>query len=507
MEENNINNENNIINTKNSEANDLTTQYILENIHKILIFFCNPISGNQEGQIFLNIASNYKTKDNYKLMDFQYLKSSSNKEYLPMIVVVFQLTSKEETNQGNLLVKKCYEKCVINQQKGLSEEYNKVRVLIGGGDGTILSTIEHLIKAGTDINYCLFGHVPLGTGNDLANTLGFSDHVDISENSLDDFYQIISRYYKAKSGKIDIWKMDLTLDENDGKILLNEKDGKKPILDENGNIVKRYVRTFINYISFGYDARVGYNFDPKRTSSRNKNKCIYFCEGLKKLTCRKTMNIQEFIDTFTIYDSSDNSINQDSFFSEKIDIEPNNIKTELNHAKFQFVSKQVYEKKYKALNSKCLVIKDTPCTIIFQNIVNYMSGVNDIWGNGKNQLAIEVKSNSNEEKRKYTEKLEQMAAEKQKIDDKMLEIFTFDNGLKTGFEKVIGGLAKKIYHGKGPIEMSFLDTPNYDKNERKNRIYFNLDGEYFHVVKPILLRVELNRDICQGQLSMLIWSE
>ena len=219
------------------------------------------------------------------------------------------------------------------------------------------------------------------------------------------------------------------------------------------------------------------------------------------------MNIQEFIDTFTIYDSSDNSINQDSFFSEKIDIDPNNIKTELNHAKFQFVSKQVYEKKYKALNSKCLVIKDTPCTIIFQNIVNYMSGVNDIWGNGKNQLAIEVKSNSNEEKRKYTEKLEQMAAEKQKIDDKMLEIFTFDNGLKTGFEKVIGGLAKKIYHGKGPIEMSFLDTPNYDKNERKNRIYFNLDGEYFHVVKPILLRVELNRDICQGQLSMLIGSE
>ena len=180
---------------------------------------------------------------------------------------------------------------------------------------------------------------------------------------------------------------------------------------------------------------------------------------------------------------------------------------ELNHTKFQFVSKQVYEKKYKALNSKCLVIKDTPCTIIFQNIVNYMSGVNDIWGNGKNQLAIEVKSNSNEEKRKYTEKLEQMAAEKQKIDDKMLEIFTFDNGLKTGFEKVIGGLAKKIYHGKGPIEMSFLDTPNYDKNERKNRIYFNLDGEYFHVVKPILLRVELNRDICQGQLSMLIGSE
>ena len=504
MEENIINNENEIINDNKSENDDLTTKYILENIPKVLIFFCNPISGNQEGKIFLDIASNYKTKDNYTLMDFQYLKSKSKKVYEPIIVVVFELISKEETNKGNILIKKCYEKCVQNQQKGLSEEFNKIRVLIGGGDGTILSTIENIIKTGTDINYCLFGHVPLGTGNDLANTLGFSDHVDISENNLDDFYRIISKYHKAKSGKIDIWKMDLTLDENNGKILVNTNKGKKAILDENGNEIKRYIRSFINYISFGYDARVGYNFDSKRTNSRNKNKCIYFCEGLKKLTCRKTLNIQEFIDTFTIYDNLDNSINQESFFSEKLDIDQNEINTNTNHIKFQFVSKQVYEKKYKDLNNKCLVIKDTPCTIIFQNIVNYMSGVRDMWGNGQKQLSIEVKTNSKEEKKKYTEKLEQMALETQKIDDKKLEIFTFDNGLKTGFEKVIGGLAKKIYHGRGPIEMTFLDTPVYDKKDRKNRIYFNLDGEYFQIVKPILLRVELNRDMCQGQLPFLI---
>ena len=507
-----IKDENQIINTNISPTtDDLTTQYILQNIPKVLIFFCNPISGNQEGKIFLDIAKNYKTKDDYKLMDFQFLKSKNNKiVYEPIIVVVFELTSKEETEKGNLMIKKCYEKCIKNQQNGLSEEYTKIRVIIGGGDGTILSTIEHIIKTGTDINYCLFGHVPLGTGNDLANTLGFSDHVDISENNLDDFYTIISRYHKAKIGKIDIWKMELTLDENEGKVLVNTREGKKPILDENGNIVKKYIRTFINYISFGYDARVGYNFDPKRSHSRNKNKCIYFCEGFKKLCCRKTLGIQGFIDTFTIYDTKENSINQDSFFSEKIIIgqESNNnteINTKINHnTKFQFVSKQVYEKKYKDINDKCLVIKDTPCTIIFQNIVNYMSGVRDMWGNGRTQLAVEVKSDSKEIKKKYKEKLEQMALLPQKIDDKMLEIFTFDNGLKTGFEKVIGGLAKKIYHGRGPIEMTFLDTPNYDKNDRTNRIYFNLDGEYFHIVKPRLLRVELNRDMCQGQLPFLI---
>ena len=81
---------------------------------------------------------------------------------------------------------------------------------------------------------------------------------------------------------------------------------------------------------------------------------------------------------------------------------------------------------------------------------------------------------------------------------------TIDNGFKTGFEKVIGGFARKIYHGRGPMELKFLETPDYVENDKKNRIYLNLDGEYFHIVKPVLLRVELNKDMCQGQLPFLI---
>ena len=46
----------------------------------------------------------------------------------------------------------------------------------------------------------------------------------------------------------------------------------------------------------------------------------------------------------------------------------------------------------------------------------------------------------------------------------MIEVFTFDNGFEIGIEKVIRGLAKKIYHGKGPIEIKFFDTPKYSLN-------------------------------------------
>ena len=506
MEDNQINIE--IINQKITEDIDLTTRYIMENIKNSLVLFCNPLSGNREGRIILDIASCYRTQENYKLIDFQYL--NSKKTYEPIKVVVFELIDKEDNAKGQKLLRHCSEKCKQNSEKNLPHEYQKVRTLIGGGDGTVLSMIESFIKNGTDINYCTFGHLPLGTGNDLANTLGFSDHINISKNNLNDLYNILHRYYKANFGKIDIWKMDLLLNDEDGEILVNTKEGKKPLKDENGNIIKRYIRSFINYVSLGYDARVGYNFDPKRTNSRNGNKCIYFCEGFKKLTCRKTVSIQGFIDTFSIYQSLDNSYNQESFFSDtessqkKVDV--NNPENE-DKIKFQFMSKKTYAKEkidIKNNKQKYLVIDGEPCSIIFQNIVNYMSGVHDMWGKGKEQLSVRVKSKNKETEKKYTMKLKKMADEKQKFDDKKLEVFTFDNGFKTGFEKVIGGFAKKIYHGRGPMEIKFLDTPKFLEKDKKHRIYLNLDGEYFHIVKPITMRLELNRDLCQGQLPFLI---
>ena len=492
--------------TNKIENIDLTTKYIMSNIQNSLILFCNPLSGNREGRIILDIASNYRTQENYRLIDFQYLNSKN--KYLPIKVVIFELIDKEDNAKGQLLLKHCSEKCKQNLEKGLSKEYQKVRTLIGGGDGTVLSMIDSFMKNGTDINYCIFGHIPLGTGNDLANTLGFSNHIDISKNNLNDLYLILSKFYKANFGKIDIWKMDLILDNEDGEILVNTKKGKIPLKDDDGNIIKRYTRSFINYVSLGYDARVGFNFDKKRTHSRNGNKCIYFCEGFKKLTCRKTVSIQGFIDTFTIYDSLDNSYNQESFFSDlestdkKVNQDPN-----LHKIKFQFMSKKTYKEKVEKANktnNKCLVVEGDPCSIIFQNIVNYMSGVNDMWGKGKEQLAVSVKNTNKETNRKYTNKLKKMADEKQRFDDKKLEVFTFDNGFKTGFEKVIGGFAKKIYHGRGPMEIKFLETPKFLENDKIHRIYLNLDGEYFHIVKPLLMRLELNRDLCQGQLPFLI---
>jgi diacylglycerol kinase (ATP) len=53
------------------------------------------------------------------------------------------------------------------------------RVVIGGGDGTVLSVIEDFLSLGINVQNCLFSVLPLGTGNDLANSLGWGCNLNI----------------------------------------------------------------------------------------------------------------------------------------------------------------------------------------------------------------------------------------------------------------------------------------------------------------------------------------
>ena len=51
---------------------------------------------------------------------------------------------------------------------------DNIRVLIGGGDGTVLEVVEELHTNNIEIEKCIFAHIPLGTGNDLSNSMGFN---------------------------------------------------------------------------------------------------------------------------------------------------------------------------------------------------------------------------------------------------------------------------------------------------------------------------------------------
>ena len=134
---------------------NLTTKYICENIDKSLIIFCNPISGNKDGRIILNMMNHYISKENYRLIDYQYLVTG--KKYEPIKGIFFELIDKEDNKKGRKLLKSVSEKCKINKERGLEEKFWKIKVLIAGGDGSILSMIDSFVKNDIDLNYCAFG--------------------------------------------------------------------------------------------------------------------------------------------------------------------------------------------------------------------------------------------------------------------------------------------------------------------------------------------------------------
>ena len=46
-------------------------------------------------------------------------------------------------------------------------------MIIGGGDGTVLFVVEDMIKYGCSTDNITFGIIPLGTGNDFSNYMGW----------------------------------------------------------------------------------------------------------------------------------------------------------------------------------------------------------------------------------------------------------------------------------------------------------------------------------------------
>lgn len=50
---------------------------------------------------------------------------------------------------------------------------NDVRIIICGGDGTIIWGVEECHKAGLNFEKLLIACLPIGTGNDFSRTIGW----------------------------------------------------------------------------------------------------------------------------------------------------------------------------------------------------------------------------------------------------------------------------------------------------------------------------------------------
>ena len=511
----------------------LNTDFEVEG--RLMVIFANPLSGSQEGLTIMELGGQYRlpTVNDYMVLKFPDCSNSLTSETASSVVPLggneksYRAAVFDPSITFSLVVFNILEKEDFTKGKGFIKEYltrygkNKIKILIGGGDGTVLSIVEDLNEEKIDLERCIFGAVPLGTGNDLSNAMGFGNRVNLNKK-ISHFHRVLYTYLMAEQCKIDVWELSLQMKENG---LINEvkKDGEHTKYDESGKILlKSYTKTFINYMSLGFDARVGFNFEQKRSSSRCLNKVIYGWEATKRyLCCRKNIPLTTILDSFQVIDQTkiipDEVITSDQ--QEQMIVEDEKkeklIQLDNEEAKDEEQKENLLKKRVTIFRTEDsrnsngsgkdylkVGLVGNPIDIICQNINFYMGGTRDIWEHSGSQLGLKVINAKEEEMKNYKNKVISQFNE-QRYDDKKIEFFTYESGISMALERVASGQANKIYQGEGPVIMTFKENPDKKEEAALNKVYLNADGEFFHLLQPKELTVGLNTKICGGQINFL----
>lgn len=325
----------------------------------------------------------------------------------------------------------------------IASEREKVRVVVAGGDGSMIWVLEELRKIGVPPTAFYITVMPFGTGNDLAAMLGWgrSPHKPVVGKNLKGLKHSVEQWMNAKPAKLDIWEVEIDVEENGYFGLVKKLDKgytRVQMKDESGHLVTTYRRYMSNYFSMGLDARIGLSFDKKRSRSKAKNKFVYFWEGFKKIFCMSHPKVRDFTTSFITHEDG--------------------------------VSRSIFDQETRPVRKNAAVI-------LALNTRTYGGGENYVW----------------DKARSYSNVSEHQDYYKQQPGDNQLEWMLFP-GIGLGLEQIkcFSGQARKIHQGKGPFSIS-MRSP-----KENQRVYMEIDGEYFYMMRPKEVRLrlaEISRDL------------
>jgi diacylglycerol kinase (ATP) len=196
------------------------------------------------------------------------------------------------------------------------------KLLVCGGDGTVTWILTALERAGAGnpqlkekLNLLPVAIVPLGTGNDLARSLGWGSKL----RAVGDVVDYVRLVIDAKPVHLDQWRVIMRphgpLDD-DHKL---ETPGSHPVRMQDEEVAEQlrqdidqalgpdcrppssdaiYVGFWQNYFSIGLDAKVAYSVDRVRSESRfgrfwfrrGCGKLCYAWQGLRRACCNSLLS-------------------------------------------------------------------------------------------------------------------------------------------------------------------------------------------------------------------------
>lgn len=379
--------------------------------------------------------------------------------------------------------------------KQVEGEEDSIRVMVAGGDGTVMWALSELIKSEVDMTKVAVGHIPFGTGNDFARTTGWGHEppANLVGSSKEYLYADMRRWINADISKFDMWQVDIQTAPDGGFFFIHE--GKKVLTEshklQHGLVESdggmRMTKPMVNYFSFGFSERAGIGFEKRRTTSKVRNVLRYSVEGIKKMLFRPPPKVSDVLQELTIGGSADPMEGPTGPPTSTLQNIPGGAFLETVDEGEEPPPCSSTAQSDRSLTSITLdpSVRGSPhfhtasANLLFINIPSYAGGA-DPWSWSSKTGVLESNDASQE-----------ILKCKQDIGDGKLELLSYGSGMSiygdivNGKARVPGrGGGKRIASDHGPFVAQFKPPELAKYKTKAGRVYFQIDGEFFIVTKP-----------------------
>ncbi|RUS13820.1 ATP-NAD kinase-like domain-containing protein, partial [Endogone sp. FLAS-F59071] len=253
-----------------------------------VFIFANPLSGDEKGRDLTELHV-----QNFRL-----------KEIPEVQMQVYNVLDDEDRERGFATLKAAEriieEGSTVPESNEIGEvaKTRQIHVWSAGGDGTVMSVFEELVKYNVDMDKVYFSCIPFGTGNDFSQILGWGrtiENKDALGDRLSELASISKKRLNGVEARLDIWELELTCYDS-GYV---RKAGRSHRLETEERAM---VRKFSNYLSLGVQGWVGSGFENQRTGTRKWNALIYVMESFKWMFFKGFPPITRVLEGITVGD-------------------------------------------------------------------------------------------------------------------------------------------------------------------------------------------------------------
>lgn len=316
----------------------------------------------------------------------------------------------------------------------------RVRLIVGGGDGSIMWVISEAEKHGVDVlNQVLIGILPLGTGNDFSRAAGWGgrnpDPRTLLQNDFQQLREMVHDWVAARQEMHDVWHVQIEADKDRGKILQVGDVDK-----ENGYCPTSISKPMVNYFSVGEESRLGFDFERHRTKSQTLNLLVYALEGCSfGMQCCVAPGVRNIVQ---------------GLYNSKGPDDPVIFDTDQE--------------------SKAPKLLRDPQMLLVLNINSFGGGMSHFWPNSR-RVGVDPPLHAD------------LMQSSMSPGDGKLEVLTVRYVARVVTADVIGG--RRVFQG-APLHLEF-----WEKEEEELIAYCEIDGEFFKLVNPVSATISLKQRI------------